>query len=158
MTEPQSRPVSQVRRCRRSMQPSPHPADAMTPNRWALAEVACVALDTDPTSRYASKYRLIDRGAVCCRVDGRKLSTFQRCIDPERPKPPDVHQGHGITIAWSRVNPRSSMSSHCSASPCHSRHSSLGRYRTIRPQGRSLHDAPSRSCTNADCYDSDHEP
>jgi hypothetical protein len=142
VTEPQSRPVSQVRRCRRSMQPSPHPADAMTPNRRALAEVACVALDTDPTSRYASKYRLIDRGAVCCRVDGRELSTFQRCIDPKWPKPPDVHQGHGITIAWSRVNPRSSMSSHCSASPCHSRHSSLGQYRTIRPQGRSLHDAP----------------
>jgi DNA polymerase III epsilon subunit-like protein len=34
---------------------------------------------------------------VCCRVDGQELTTFQRCIDLERPKPPDVHQVHGIT-------------------------------------------------------------
>jgi WYL domain/Exonuclease len=56
-----------------------------------------VALDPDPTSRYSHKHRLVEIGAVCCRLDGRERTTFQRCIDPEMPKPPDVQQLHGIT-------------------------------------------------------------
>ena len=76
-----------VGRCRRSMKPSPHPAHAMTQNRRALAEVACVALDTDTTSWYSMRHRLVDRSAVCGRLDGWELTMFPRCIDPERPKP-----------------------------------------------------------------------
>jgi DNA polymerase III epsilon subunit-like protein len=75
----------------------PHPADAVTQNRRALADAACVVLDTDTTSWYSMRHRLVDIDAVCCRVDGQELTTFQRCIDLERPKPPDVHQVHGIT-------------------------------------------------------------
>jgi hypothetical protein len=75
----------------------PHPSDAMQQGRWALVHIASVALDTDPTSRYSMRHRLVDRGAVCCRLDGRELTTFQRYVDPELPKPPDVQQVHGIT-------------------------------------------------------------
>jgi hypothetical protein len=87
VADPRSRPVSRVGRCRRVMRPSPHPADAVTQNRRALADVACVVLDTDTTSWYSLRQRLVDRGAVCVRLDGRELTTFPRCIDPERPKP-----------------------------------------------------------------------
>ena len=97
VTEPRSRPVLRVERCGRSMRPSPHSADAVTQNRRALADAASVVLDTNTTSWYSMRHRLVDIDAVCCRVDGQELTTFQRCIDPERPKPPDVHQVHGIT-------------------------------------------------------------
>jgi hypothetical protein len=93
VAEPRSRPVLRVGRCGRSMRPSPHSADAVTQNRRALADAASVVLDTDTTSWYSMRHRLVDIDAVCCRVDGQELTTFQRCIDPERPKPPDVHQG-----------------------------------------------------------------
>ena len=88
VAEPRARPVSRVGRCRRSMQPSPHPADAMTQNRRALADIACVALDTDTTSRYSSKHRLVERGAVCfrTRMAGSSLPS-KRFINPERPIP-----------------------------------------------------------------------
>jgi hypothetical protein len=56
-----------------------------------------VALAADPISRYARKHRLVDIGAVCVRLDGRERTTFHRCIDPDMPTPPDVHQGHSIT-------------------------------------------------------------
>jgi DNA polymerase III epsilon subunit-like protein len=56
-----------------------------------------MVFDTDPTSRYSIMHRLVESGTVCCRLDGRELTTFQQCIDPERPKPTDVHQVHGIT-------------------------------------------------------------
>jgi DNA polymerase III alpha subunit (gram-positive type) len=56
-----------------------------------------VALDTDTTSRYSIEQQLLEVGAVCFHLDGRELTTFPRCIDPGVPKPPDVHQVHGIT-------------------------------------------------------------
>src|SRR2546430_6934419 len=59
----------------------------MQQGRLALVPIAFVVRDTDTTSRYASKYRLVDRGAIYCRLDRRERTTFQRCIDPELPKP-----------------------------------------------------------------------
>jgi DNA polymerase III epsilon subunit-like protein len=69
----------------------------MEQSRLALVPIASMVFDTDPTSRYSIMHRLVESGAVCCRLDGRELTTFQQCLDPERPKPPDVHQVHGIT-------------------------------------------------------------
>jgi DNA polymerase-3 subunit epsilon len=69
----------------------------MTQNRRVLADIASVALDTDPTSRYSIGHRLVDRGAVRCRLDGRELATFQTLINPQVLIPPDVQQVHGIT-------------------------------------------------------------
>jgi hypothetical protein len=68
----------------------------MPHGRRALVFVAFVALDTDTTSRYSIEHRLVERGAVCRRLDGRELRTFQTLINPEVPIPSDVQQVHGI--------------------------------------------------------------
>jgi WYL domain len=39
---------------------------------------------------------LLEVGAVCFRLDGRELATFQTLINPEVPIPPDVQQVQGI--------------------------------------------------------------
>ena len=126
VSEPRARPVARLGRYRRSVPPSPHPADAVTQNRRAFADIACVALDTDTTSWYSMRHRLVERGAVCCLLDSQEFTTFPRCIDPERPKPQMFNRFTASPIAWSRVNPRLRMSSHRFSSPGHFRHDALG--------------------------------
>ena len=97
VAESRSRAGSRVGQCRRSMKPSPTLQMPCSRAVGLLVHIASVALDTDRTSWYSMGHRLIDRGTVCCRLDGRELTIFQRCVDPELPKPSDVQQVHGIT-------------------------------------------------------------
>jgi DNA polymerase III subunit epsilon len=68
--------------------------------RWdqrRLSEVTFLAFDTETTGLFPIMHRLVEVAAVCFRLDGRELTTFQTLIDPETPISQDVQRVHGIT-------------------------------------------------------------
>jgi DNA polymerase III epsilon subunit len=73
--------------------------------RPRLTDITFVALDTETTGLQPIVHRLVEIGAVCFRLDGWELATFQQLIDPEIPIPPEVQQVHGITDAMVRRKP-----------------------------------------------------
>jgi DNA polymerase III epsilon subunit len=70
-----------------------------------LTDSTFVALDTETTGLQPIVHRLVEIGAVCFRLDGWELATFQQLIDPEIPIPPEVQRVHGITDAMVRGQP-----------------------------------------------------
>jgi DNA polymerase III epsilon subunit-like protein len=55
-----------------------------------LTDITFLAFDTETTGLFPIMHRLVEIGAVCFRLDGHELATFQTLIDPQVPIPPDV--------------------------------------------------------------------
>jgi DNA polymerase-3 subunit epsilon len=69
----------------------------MRQDQRRLSDVTFLAFDTETTGLFPIMHRLVEVGAVCFRLDGRELTTFQSLINPEIPIPRDVQRVHGIT-------------------------------------------------------------
>jgi DNA polymerase III epsilon subunit family exonuclease len=70
-----------------------------------LTDITFLAFDTETNSFFPIMHRLVEVGAVCVRLDGREIATFQQLIDPHIPIPPDVQRVHRITDALVRGKP-----------------------------------------------------
>ncbi len=70
-----------------------------------LAELTFIAFDTETTGLVPIAGRLVELGAVCFRLDGQVLATFEQLIDPEETIPDDARRIHGITDAMAHGQP-----------------------------------------------------
>ena len=77
----------------------------MTGDQRRLDEVTFIAFDTETTGLTPLVHRLVEVAAVCFRLDGRELATFQQLIDPRTAIPDDARRLHGITDAMVRGQP-----------------------------------------------------
>jgi DNA polymerase III epsilon subunit family exonuclease len=77
----------------------------MTRDQRRLDEVTFIAFDTETTGLTPIVNRLVEVAALCFRLDGRELATFQQLIDPRTAIPDEARRVHGITDTMVRGQP-----------------------------------------------------
>jgi DNA polymerase III subunit epsilon len=77
----------------------------MTRDQRRLDEVTFIALDTETTGLTPIVDRLVEVAALCFRLDGCELATFQQLIDPRTAIPDEARRIHGITDTMVRGQP-----------------------------------------------------
>jgi DNA polymerase III subunit epsilon len=77
----------------------------MTRDQQRLDEVTFIALDTETTGLTPILDRLVEVAALCFRLDGCELATFQQLIDPRTAIPDEARRIHGITDTMVRGQP-----------------------------------------------------